>query len=261
MAVESDHLHWLADLLPDGIPIWAALLLIFASFFTSALTASFGVGGGVAMIALMGLFVPVAALIPVHGTVQLGSNTGRAWHQRANIRRDIALPFMAGSLVGAILGALIVVQLPDALLKLVLGVFIIVVTWAKIPGVDRLGRAGLAVASTCLALLSMFVGATGPLMQVILAQILSRDRKAMVATHAAAMTVQHGLKIIVFGLVGFAFRSWLPLVVAMIASGFLGTVYGTRLLESMPEETFRRWFRIGVTLLAVDLLRQGIVGL
>jgi uncharacterized membrane protein YfcA len=261
MAVESDHLHWLAGLLPDGIPMWAALVLVFASFFTSALTASFGVGGGVAMIALMGLFVPVAALIPVHGAVQLGSNTGRAWHQRANIRRDIALPFMTGSLVGAILGALIVVQLPDALLKLVLGVFIIVVTWAKIPGIDRLGRAGLAVASTCLALLSMFVGATGPLMQVILAQILSRDRKAMVATHAAAMTVQHGLKIIVFGLVGFAFWSWLPLVAAMIASGFLGTVYGTRLLESMPEETFRRWFRIGVTLLAVDLLRQGIVGL
>ena len=29
------------------------------------------------MLALMGLFVPVAALIPVQGAVQLGSNTGR----------------------------------------------------------------------------------------------------------------------------------------------------------------------------------------
>jgi uncharacterized membrane protein YfcA len=261
MRVEPESLHWLTGLLPDGIAIWAALLLVSASFFTSALTASFGVGGGVAMIALMGLFVPVAALIPVHGTVQLGSNTGRAWHQRANVRRDIALPFIAGSVVGAIAGAFIVVQLPDALLKLVLGVFIIVVTWAKIPGIDRLGRAGLAIASTCLALLSMFVGATGPLMQVILAQILSGDRKAMVATHAAAMTVQHGLKIVVFGLAGFAFWSWLPLVAAMIVSGYLGTVYGTRLLDRMPERTFRRWFRIGVTLLALDLLRQGLAGL
>jgi uncharacterized protein len=251
-------MHWIAGLLPEGIAIWAALLLVFASFFTSALTASFGVGGGVAMIALMGLFVPVAALIPVHGMAQLGSNTGRAWHQRTNIRGDIALPFVAGSVVGAISGAFIVVQLPDTLLKLVLGAFIIVVIWAKIPGIDRLGRAGLAMASACLALLSMFVGATGPLMQVILAQILSSDRKAMVATHAAAMTVQHGLQIVVFGLAGFAFWSWLPLVAAMIASGVLGTIYGTRLLDRMPEETFRRWFRIGVTLLALDLLRQGV---
>jgi uncharacterized membrane protein YfcA len=140
----------------------------------------------------------------------------------------------------------------------VLALFIIAVTWAKIPGIDRLGKAGLVVASTGMALLSMFVGATGPLMSVILAQILSNDRKALVATHAAAMTVQHGLKIVVFGLAGFAFSAWLPLIAVMIASGFLGTVYGTRLLERLPEASFRRWFRIGITILALDLLWQGL---
>ena len=114
------------------------------------------------------------------------------------------------------------------------------------------------VASTGLALLSMFVGATGPLMSVILAQILANDRKALVATHAAAMTVQHGLKIVVFGLAGFAFWDWLPLIAAMIAFGFLGTVYGTRLLDRLPEESFRRWFKIGITVLALELLWQGL---
>ena len=251
----------LTALLPDGIGPWAAALLVGASLFTSALTAAFGVGGGIAMLALLGLFVPVAALIPVHGSVQLGSNTGRAWHQRANIRRDIALPFVAGSVVGAIFGAFLVVQLPDALLKLLLGGFIIGIVWVKIPGIDRLSRAGLVAASGGLALLSMFVGATGPLMSVILAQMLSSDRKALVATHAAAMTVQHGLKVVVFGLAGFAFWNWLPLIALMIGSGFLGTVYGTTLLDRLPEESFRRWFRIGVSVLALDLLRQGIQGL
>ena len=74
------------------------------------------------------------------------------------------------------------------------------------------------------------------------------------------MTVQHGLKIVVFGLAGFAFLSWLPLIAAMIASGFLGTVYGTRLLDRLPEETFRRWFRIALTVLALNLLWQGLEG-
>ena len=77
------------------------------------------------------------------------------------------------------------------------------------------------------------------------------------------MTVQHGLKIVVFGLAGFAFRRWLPLIAVMIASGFLGTVYGTRLLDRLPEESFRRWFRIGITVLALDLLvaraRRGVL--
>lgn len=250
-----------AALLPDGLGAAAAAFLIIASFFTSALTAAFGVGGGVAMLALMGLFAPVAALIPVHGAVQLGSNTGRAWHQRAHIRFDVAIPFIAGSLVGAVAGAFLVIQLPDALLKLVLGLFIVAVTWTRIPGIDRLGRAGLAVGSAAMALLTMFVGATGPLLAAFFGQIFSEDRKALIATHAAGMTVQHTLKIIVFGLAGFAFWQWLPLIAAMIGSGFLGTVYGSKLLDRLPEKSFRKWFKVGLTLLALDLVRRGAMAL
>ena len=250
----------LATFLPEGLGMWPALLLVVASFFTSALTAAFGVGGGVAMMALMGLFVPVAALIPVHGAVQLGSNTGRAWHQRAHVRRDILVPFAAGSLVGAMAGAFFVVQLPDAVLKLVLGAFIIAVTWAKIPGFDRLSGAGLAIGSAVTALVTMFVGATGALLSAFFAQLMPGDRKALVATHAAGMTIQHFLKVVVFGFAGFAFASWLPLVAAMIASGYLGTVFGSAWLETLPEESFRRCFRIGITLLALDMMRRGLSG-
>jgi uncharacterized membrane protein YfcA len=251
----------LAALLPAGMEPWVAALLVVASAFTSALTAAFGIGGGLAMLALMGLFVPIAALIPVHGAVQLGSNSGRAWHQRKFVRMDIARPFVAGSVVGAVFGVFLVVQLPDALLKIVLGSFILLLTWMKIPGIHRLTRTGLGVASVGIAILSMLVGATGPLVAVLLARFLDNDRKALVATSAIAMTTQHALKIVVFGIAGFAFWQWLPLVAAMILSGFLGTVYGSTLLERMPEETFRRWFRIGITVLALDLLRRGLVAI
>jgi uncharacterized membrane protein YfcA len=248
----------ISALLPDGMAPWVAALLVVASSFTSALTAAFGVGGGIAMLALMGLFVPVASLIPVHGAVQLGSNTGRAWHQRAFVRMDVAGPFIAGSVIGAIGGAFLVVQLPDALLKLVLGGFVLVLTWARIPGIERLTRAGLAAASVILAFVSMLVGATGPLVSVLFAKFFQNDRKALVATHAAGMTAQHFLKIVVFGLAGFAFWDWLPLIAAMVLSGFLGTVYGTKLLERLPEDSFRKWFRIGITILALDLMRRGL---
>src|SRR5690606_30057359 len=183
----------LGGLIPAELPPAAAVLLIVASFFTSGFTAAFGLGGGVAMLALMGLFLPVASLIPVHGAVQLGSNTGRAWHQRANSRMDIATPFILGSVVGAIGGAFLVVQLPDAVLKLVLGGFILVLTWARIPGIERLSRFGLAAASVVLAFGSMLVGATGPLVSVLFARFFENDRKALVATHAVGMTAQHFL--------------------------------------------------------------------
>jgi len=247
--------------LPDGMGILPALLLIVSSFFTSALTASFGIGGGVALLALLGMFIPVSALIPVHGAIQIGSNTGRAWQQRRHIVSGVVWPFIAGSFLGAFVGAFFVVQLPDVILKLVLGVFVIVITWVKIPGLGELSRAGLAVGSAVLAVLSMFFGATGPLLSSFFAHLIPDDRKALIATHAAGMTVQHALKVIVFAVAGFAFSAWLPFILLMVASGYLGTVYGTRLLDKLPEKSFRRWFKIGLTLLALDLLRQGVMGL
>lgn len=46
----------------------------------------------------------------------------------------------------------------------------------------------------------------------------------------------------------------------MIGAGYLGTIYGSRYWKSSPEETFRQWFRIGLTLLALDLVRRGLAG-
>ena len=48
------------------------------------------------------------------------------------------------------------------------------------------------------------------------------------------------------------------LLAAMIASGFLGTIAGARMLMRMPETRFRLVFRILLTVLALDLMRRGV---
>ncbi|MCU0830868.1 MAG: sulfite exporter TauE/SafE family protein [Rhizobiaceae bacterium] len=254
----ADFAAWGALLLPDGLAPGAALLLVVASFFTSALTAAFGMGGGVAMLAAMGMAMPVAALIPVHGVVQLGSNAGRAWHQRAHVSTLIAKPFLIGSLAGALIGAFTVLNLPDSVMKPLLGLFILATAWWKIPGFDRLQGAGIAVGSGIIAILSMLVGASGPMLSAFFAQLFPDDRKTLVATHAAGMSIHHGLKVVVFGLAGFAFWRWLPFIAAMIASGHAGTVHGSRLLARMPEHSFRSAFKVLLTALALNLIREGV---
>jgi uncharacterized protein len=248
------------SLLPDSIGLGVAALLIVGSFFTSATTASFGIGGGVMMLALMGQFLPVAALIPVQGLVQFGSNAGRTFVQRAHINTVFLKPFLAGSVIGAAIGAVPVVQLPDALMKMALGAFILFITWGRIPGVKALTGAGLAIASAAIAFLTMFLGATGPLLASVVAAMIPGDRKAVVATSAAGLIVQHGLKVVAFGLAGFAFRPWLPLIAMMIGTGYLGTLTGSKLLNRMPEDKFRLGFKLILTVLALDLLRRGLSG-
>jgi uncharacterized membrane protein YfcA len=249
----------IADLLPQSVPVAAAAILVIASFLTSALTAAFGIGGGVALLAIMGYLLPVAVLIPVHGVVQWGSNAGRAFVQREFIRWDRVAPFVAGAFAGAAIGAPFVTELDDPLLKIAMGVFIIIVTWVKFPAMAGTGRAVMAVGGAATTFLSMFFGASGPLVSVFFAKAFD-DRRMQVSSHAAAMTFQHGLKVVAFAFAGFAFARWLPLMALMVASGYAGTLLGTHLLHKLPEARFRLVFSLLMTALAADIIRNGLAG-
>ena len=223
------------------------------------MTAAFGVGGGITMLVLMGLFMPVSVLIPVHGVVQLGSNAGRAWHLRAHAAPRVMLPFALGGLAGALAGGSIVIELPDTALKLALGVFVITITWLKLPALASARSATVfASAGMITTALSMFLGATGPLVTALIGRAFER-RQEVVANSAIAMTIQHLLKVVVFGMLGFALAPWLPLAAAMIATGYLGTRLGARLLDAMQESLFRIWFRMGITVLALEMIRRAVV--
>ncbi len=241
--------------LPAGVDGLTALLLIVVSFFTSALTAAFGIGGGVAMLGALAGTVPPNVIVAVHGVVQLGSNLGRAILQRAFADWPAVWKFMAGAVLGVALGAWLFVSLPERLLLGLLGVFILVMVWVPKPKIPGLAASGLVIGGAISSVLTMFIGATGPFTQALLLP-LGLDRKGLIATHAVMMVIQHSLKVIAFGFIGIALVAWLPLVAAMIVSGFIGTVMGTRLLEKMPERLFQVILKALLTLIALDLLRR-----
>jgi uncharacterized membrane protein YfcA len=232
------------------------MVLVLASFFTSLLTASFGIGGGLVLLSLMTYAVPVAALIPVHGAVQFGSNAGRAvlrWHF---IAWPEMLAFMAGGAVGAFAGAHVVIAMPEFLLEIVLGLFVLAVTWLRPPAVSRMGLPLFAVTGAVTTFLTMFLGATGPL-NVAAFEKTFPDRRVMVASLAALQTSQHLLKLLAFGLAGFSFVGWVPLVAAMIAMGLAGTWVGLHVLGILRETTFRLVLKLLMSIIALDMLRRG----
>lgn len=244
----------LAGALPDGISLWMAAGLIISAAFTSALTAGLGIGGGVLLLGIMAFLVPPAALIPVHGVVQIGSNVGRTWLMRLHIRRSILLPFAIGALAGAFAGGSIALQLSPALLNLGLGLFILYAVWGKWPAMRR---SGAWLAGILISFLSMFVGATGPLVAAMM-KTQALDRQQHMATFSACMSLQHGLKIAAFGFFGFQFGSWMPLLLSMIASGFIGTWLGERWLAGRADEGFHRILNWLLTAMALQLLWQGL---
>ena len=241
--------------LPDSISPALAVGLMLASVITSMITASLGAGGGLLLLVLMALWIPPAVIIPVHGMVQLGSNLGRAtltW--RHTDWRAIAA-FAPGVLVGAAIGAWLLVDLPEHLWQLTIAGFVLYLCWGPALPKGAFGRSGIFVASAVTSFASLFVGATGPLVAAFIKQ-MHEDRFKTVATFATAMSLQHAPKALVFGLAGFVFREWVLFILGMIVFGFAGAWIGLHLLKKVNNRHFHVVFNLVLTLLALRLLWQ-----
>lgn len=241
-------------LIPEGLSVAVAAGLIGTSFLTSLLSAALGLGGGVILLAVLAALLPPAALIPVHGLVQLGFNASRVAIMPRDVRWGALAPFALGSLVGAAVGGAVVVDLPGHWVRVGVGLFILWSVVATPPAIFRRAALPTGLLST---FLSMFFGATGPFVAAYI-RTLRLERMNVVATHAAFMTVQHTLKVVAFGLFGFAFGPWLALIAAMLAAGFLGTVAGKRVLVRLPEARFQFALKAILIAMALNLIWQGV---
>ncbi|MEO6698323.1 MAG: TSUP family transporter [Paraperlucidibaca sp.] len=244
--------------LPDGISLIAAGGLIAISLLTSLLTAGLGIGGGLLLLGVMAMLVPPAALIPLHGVAQLGSNVGRTALLWRFIQWQTVVPFTLGAILGGALGGSVVQALPASWLYAALSIFILYAAWGKWPTFSaRTERAGLWLGGLLFNFLSMFIGATGPLVAALL-KTQKMPRQPHMATFSASMSLQHCVKIIAFGFLGFQFLPWLALLAAMIASGFIGTWLGERWLSGRADASFHRGLNWLLSALALQLLWQAL---
>lgn len=248
----------LQELLYLGIGLDAAefIILCGVSFLGSFITVALGIGGGILVLAIMAQILPPAVLIPVHGVVQVGSNAGRLALMWREVLRNIIPYFLIGTILGAALGAKLVISLPTGILQLVLAIFILYAVWApkfrsSAPGKNTFFAVGFGA-----SLATMFVGATGVLVSTFVSAACP-ERQQYVATHAALMTLQHSLKVIAFGALGFAFGPYVPLLAALIIFGYMGTWIGKHVLLRVPEKAFRIGLKIILTLLAGRLMYVG----
>ncbi len=249
-------LEQLTGWLPQALAGWEVGVLVATAAFTSFLTASVGVGGGVFLLAVLSLIMPTAAIIPVHGLVQFGANGSRALMMWRYISWRCVLYFLPGAVLGAWLASMFLLQLPLPVLQLAIAAFILYLVWGpKLPRL-MLGDWGTLVAGGFTTFLSHFVGATGPLVAAFIKQKHAERREASVATFAAAMVLQHGPKAVVYGAAGFVFKEWLLLVVLMIAAGAVGTKLGLMQLMKLTDRRFTLLFNAVLTLLCLRMLWQ-----
>lgn len=227
--------------------------LAAASFITSAIAAAVGIGGGLGLLSMMPSFVPVSAVVPLHGVTQLFSNASRFLLDWRQAETRLLPAYLAGACLGGALGYLFIGQIPDLYLSGVLGAFILLCTWTNL--VKRLGRLVTSFFSLAFiqTFLSLFVASVGLISQpMLIKQGLPKNK--VIITHAMQMSVLHGFKVLVFVAVGFPFLRYWPTLLAMMAASALGSYCGSFFRNKISEATGTTVLKIGITFFALKMI-------
>ena len=229
------------------------LILGLITFFTSTIAGIVGVGGGMMLIVILPSFLPLNALIPIHGLTQVSSNLSRAIFGYKDVQYEVIPKFLLGSAIGIGMFAAVLNLISLEYVPLFIGVYILLSLWSekfneKIKRYESYFLAGFFQTG-----LSMVVGATGPLTMTLLFKDYE-DKNKVVATGAALMSITHILKVFVFMYFGFVFFDYIGVIIAMIIGAVAGSWAGTQLRDKIEGKKFVLILKVLLSALAIYVI-------
>ncbi|MGI9417950.1 MAG: sulfite exporter TauE/SafE family protein [Geminicoccaceae bacterium] len=235
-------------------------LLVGVAFLISIWNTSVGPSGAVTFVT-MATLLPPAAVVPIHAVTEAVANVVRTAILRDVVDWRFVLPFALGGLLGFACGVplLSTVAASEALLQVILGSFILIATWVPLARLGPEKGVFAATGGAVSSFLTLFVGATTPLVAAAIGQ-RHADHRKVIDTSAGCMLYQHAFKIPIFGVLGFSFGAYAHLLIVLVAATTIGAWIGRQLLIKAPVEIIKRIFKAVITLLALNLLRQGLGG-
>jgi len=228
-----------------------------AAFLTSILSAVVGMAGGVTLLAVMLLTMPITMVVPIHGAIQLVSNTTRFIIYREHIAWPVVGQFALGAVPFAFVGIQLVGMADPVHLKIAIGCFILFAVYVpkKMLTVLAHPKYAFPIAGSIGSALGMIVGASGPLIAPF---FLGKDlpKESIIATKATCQGIIHSMKLLLFGLVlSFNFAEHGLMIIFMVCAVVVGTWAGKKILTKyVSEEAFTLLYKSFLTLIAVKIL-------
>ena len=239
--------------------ILTGAFLIVSVLITSTLSGVFGMVGGMLLLWVLLLLMPVTTAIAVQGLLQLVANCSRAYYARLWLDWRIIGVSTLGLFIA--LGVLALVSYTPNLAVVSLCVGLLPITvWLPRKRL-RLDASRPLHAAACGFVsggLNIGVGVAGPVVDIFFIRT-SMDRRAVIATKAALQVLSHIAKIAFYSS-SLLLLSRAEMTAIGIAAPFsvLGSMIGHAILVRLTDEGFRQGTRWLVTGIGAFYLAQGI---
>ncbi|HEV8390497.1 MAG TPA: TSUP family transporter [Dongiaceae bacterium] len=246
------------------------MAVALAALGTSFLSGIFGMIGGLVLMGLLLLFLPVPVAMTLHAITQMTANGWRALVWREHVRWRVLPGYLLGS--GMVFGLLALVQYspPKAWVYLCLGLMPFAARLLPRAHAPDIRRKGAPVLVGALVMsLHVLAGVSGAVLDMF---FLARDldRRLVVATKAMTQSLGHAIKFAYFAFVAVAPleagpgpEAPVPLWLYVLAAGLAicGTTLAKPVLHRFSNDAFQTWSRRLVLGIGAVYLVQGGAGL
>lgn len=211
-----------------------------------------GMGGGVMLLAFMTPVFTPEVIIPLHGIIQLISNTFRVVLSYKKVDLKITFYFIIGAVLGSLLGFPLTLNLPIFFSTIFIAVSILLFTWYPFNSKTTEFKGKFFIVGGVASFLSLFIGAVGPLTApFFINSQLKKDN--FVSTKAACQIPVHLFKVIIYLVSGFVISQWLWEILISIPIVFAGIYIGKLLAGKINEYYYKFIIKIVITILAIRM--------
>lgn len=232
------------------------------AFITSTITSLIGAGGGTILLLVMLYMLPAPIVIPVHGFIQLISNTTRVSLMWRYMQWPLIFRFISLMPIGVYLGLQLYSHLEPKGIQLIIATAILLSLFMRSPkslNETKVPKFAYYLIGLFVGFGNMIVGVLSPLLAAIL-RLEKLSKEQMVGTLGFFGFIGNILKIAGFSAIGFAFADYLILIIPACAATIFGSILGKLLLTKSSNQFFNRAFKATIALLSCKLIWDVVFG-
>ncbi len=238
------------------------VMIAVAVLATSTFSGILGMGGGMILMGIFLLLVPLEWAMVLHGCTQLASNGSRGWLHRDNVEWRFLPRYFVGALIAYLVMSYLAWAPSKAVAFIALGSLPLI---GRLPGLSgRLDITKSGIATLCGVTVfgaQVVAGASGPALDVFF--LTDRlNRYQIIATKAVTQTLSHAMKIVYFtAILSAADQVWpfsLWLVPMLMVIPPLGSYLGKQVLHRVSDRGFLSMTRYAATGIGMVWLFRGV---
>lgn len=240
-------------------------ILLCSVFLTSVLSGTFGMAGGMVLMAIMLPLMSLPAAMVVHSSVQMVSNLWRCFLWRRHIMWAALPPYGIGMAIGFSIAAAVSYVPDKAIVLLLLGTLpLLAMILRKTVTISITNRYQAAVTAVLLTFFHITGGVIGPLLDTLYNNA-PFTRQQIVSTKAITQSVMHILRLVYYGILipGTMSLSWpadvpLSYMPFLLAAAIAGTSAAAFILHRMNDTHFKTISYYIITVISLICLAQGL---